>query len=57
MPTHDEYPFRVYFRDGRMISIRQIGPSQVCAHYPDAIRWERADVKQPPQIIEDVSDE
>lgn len=57
MTRPDEYPFRVYFRDGRMIYIRQIGPSQVCAHYPDAIRWERADVKQPPQIIEDVSDE
>lgn len=53
---HDEYPFRVYLADGTVIYTRQIGYSQLTAHYPYAVRMERADMKQPPQIIEDDND-
>lgn len=50
------HPYRVYLPDGSVIGLVAT-PAYVAAEYPDALRTERTDVKQPPQIIEDVSGE
>lgn len=49
--------YRVYTPDGALHLIRRADAIAVAREFPHAIRWERADVRQPPQIIEDVSDE
>ena len=56
MAKHPEYPFRVFMPDGTIHLLRRIGPSQVCAEYPDFVRLERADRKQPPALIESETD-
>ena len=56
MTKHPEYPFRVFMPDGKIHLLRRIGPSQVCAEYPDFVRLERADRKQPPALIESETD-
>lgn len=52
-PNH---PFRVYMPNNTVHLVRR-DPTKVSAEYPDAVRIERVDVRQPPQMIEDVSDE
>lgn len=49
--------YRVYTPDGALHLIRRADAVTVAREFPDALRWERADVEQPPQIIRDVSDE
>lgn len=51
-----EYPFRVVMEDGTIHLLRRIGISQVAVEFPDAARWERADKRQPPAVIEGDSD-
>lgn len=49
-------PYRVYMPGGIIHLIRRSDAVRVAREYPDALRWERADVKQPPQLIEDEND-
>lgn len=50
------YPFRVFMEDGTVHLLKRISAAAVVALHPDAARWERADKKQPAQLIQDDSD-
>jgi hypothetical protein len=55
-PPYEEVPIRVYMEDGTLHVLRRIGLSVAAAEHPDAVRIERADKRQPPQIAEDSND-
>ena len=55
-PSHPTVPLRVYMEDGSVHLLRRIGLSVAAAEHPDAVRIERADKRQPPQIAEDSND-
>jgi hypothetical protein len=55
-PRYAEIPIRVFMEDGTVHLIRRVSLSVAIAELPDAVRVERADKRQPPQIVEDSTD-
>ncbi len=49
-------PYRVFMEDGTVHLLKRVSAAAVVALHPDAARWERADKKQPAQLIESDND-